>query len=128
MTAEDTPLRQYAVRKYQYEQANKPEVREQFIKVDEASAAEKAAIVAEKDWEEVKTGFDLDSRRKDVNNFFDRMTPILLDENEQVIPYQATLHGVLMKGKKEDEDPPLKRTIDAIDNLETKLNIRCCQI
>ncbi len=122
LTAEDTPLRQYAVRKYQYEQANKPEVREQFIKVDEASAAEKAAIVAETDWEEVKTDFDLDSRRKDVNNFFDRMTPILLDEKEQVIPYQATLHGVLMKGKKEDEDAPLKRTIDAIDNLENEVN------
>lgn len=121
LTAEDSPLRQYAVRKYQYEQANKPDVQDQFRRVDEASAAEKAAITAERDWQEVKANFNFDSRRDDVNVFFNRMTSILVDEKRQVIPYHSSLHGVLMKGRKGDEDPPLKRTVAAIDNLKNEV-------
>ena len=72
LTASAGPLRQFGIRKMQFETVDKPDLRARFEEVDKATLASKSAIKIEESWITLATRAKLHEIRKDVTQFFDK--------------------------------------------------------
>jgi DNA repair ATPase RecN len=70
LTEEKKPLREFIKRKRQFLDVNKPEVKQKYAEIDNASAAETIADEAVDDWEEIIESLAADNRAKDAKEFF----------------------------------------------------------
>ncbi len=95
LTKEGGPLRQYGIRKRQFEAVDKPELRERFEQVDQAEAISKIATSTHATWTELDAADTLETLETDLVKFFDNATASVLDEQGQVRPGHVSIHATV---------------------------------
>jgi hypothetical protein len=72
LTESGGPLRQFGIRKFQFESVDKPELRKRFEEVDSATAVSKIAMKTGDSWTNLAIGKNLGEIAKDARQFFER--------------------------------------------------------
>ena len=121
LTEDGTPLRQYALRKWKYEEVNRPDIRIHYDKIDKVVAAENTSLVAKGSWEEITERFDLQNRKNDVNDFFLSMDDSLSIEVSKENEYDKPLANALFRGTEQSQPTPFLKTVWAVNSLEREL-------
>jgi energy-coupling factor transporter ATP-binding protein EcfA2 len=86
LTEEKKPLREFIKRKQQFLDVNKPEVKQKYGEIDNASAAETIADEAVDDWEEIIESLAADSRGKDAKEYFAALAKKLKNSKGEIKP------------------------------------------
>jgi hypothetical protein len=86
LTEEKKPLREFIKRKRQFLDVNKPEVKQKYGEIDNASAAETLADEAVTNWEEIVESLDADSRAKDAKEYFAALAKKLKNSKGDIKP------------------------------------------
>jgi hypothetical protein len=107
LTKEGGPLRQFGIRKKQFEAVDKPELRERFELVDQAEAITKVATTTHESWAEVNAAGSLETLETDLVNFFDTATTSVLDDQGQVLAGHESVHAAVRPST--DPDSPCLR-------------------
>jgi AAA domain, putative AbiEii toxin, Type IV TA system len=101
LTESGGPLRQFAIRKFQFESVDKPELRKRFEEVDSAAAVSKVAKKTGDSWTNLATGKSLGEIAKDARNFFENGTAELINPDGSPIDGHGTLYGLLKESSQE---------------------------
>ena len=86
LSEEKKPLREFIKRKRQFLDVNKPEVKQKYAEIDNASAAETIADEAVDDWEEIIESLDADNRAKDAKEYFTALAKKLKNSKGDIKP------------------------------------------
>jgi predicted ATPase len=121
LTEDGAPLRQYALRKWQYEEVNRPDIKAHYEKIDKAAAAENESNKARGSWKGIAGRFDLESRKNDVNDFFLSLDEELSKETNRKNEYYRPLEDALFRGPDQSQPTPFLSTIWAVNSLEIEL-------
>ncbi|MCG2776116.1 MAG: AAA family ATPase, partial [Desulfobacterales bacterium] len=121
LTEDGTPLRQYAFRKWKYEEVNRPDIKVHYEKIDKAAAAENTSIVTKGSWKEITERFDLQNSKNDVNDFFLSMDEDLSREVSTENEYNRLLENALFRGPEQSQPTPFLKTVWAVNSLEREL-------
>ncbi len=78
LTTEDSPLRQYARRKRDYDEVNRPEIQQQYQRIDEAANAESIAHSLDGSWEELRSSTGLDATSERIMSWFEESKAAVL--------------------------------------------------
>lgn len=84
LLGDGSALREYVKRKYNYDAVNKPEVKEQYKKIDDASQAEKLSNKVKEAWEQINNRFELAKRNLEIESFFERLNKAVVDNDQKV--------------------------------------------
>ncbi|WP_139228346.1 AAA family ATPase [Planctomicrobium piriforme] len=107
LTVEGSALRQYAIRKRQFDDVNKPELQDRFQDVDKAAEAVQLAISTETAWENLGLEASLDELVQGTETFFDvaaEAIPNAGGENADHHTPLAELLGGLKSSKDEEQE------------------------
>lgn len=110
LTKESGPLRQFGIRKRQFETVNKPELRERFELVDQAEAIAKIATTTHESWAMVNAAGVLETLEADLVSFFDTAVTWVLDDEGQVLPGHESIHATV-RPTEESESPCLRKDV-----------------
>lgn len=122
LTEDGTPLRQYTLRKWKYEEVNRPDIKTHYEKIDKAAAAENTSIMAKESWREITERFDLQNRKNEINDFFLSLDEELSGDSNRKNEYFRPLEEALFRGPDKSKPTPFLRTIWAAKSLETELD------
>ncbi len=95
LTKEGGPLRQYGIRKKQFEAVDKPELRQRFEQVDQAEAISKVATTTHEAWTELDTATTLATLETELGTFFDNATTTVTDEDGKVRSGHDSIHAAV---------------------------------
>ena len=123
LTAENSPLREYLVRKQKYEQLNLPEVQEKYDALDKSVSAAQIVKQTVTKWQSIDSSFDELALRKAVTAFFNNTRKKVLSKDGQVIPGLTKLAEALGVPSASDvsEAKIMKAVLDAATKLHTSL-------
>jgi len=128
LTTEGSALRQYGVRKMQFERVDRPELRTKYEKLDQADAIAKTVTRTSKDWSDVSARSSLDAIENNITQFFDNTESHLVDDDGVPRPGYESLHNVVREstdpqhpGYREAVVAGLGSAKTAVDNLSTAL-------
>lgn len=109
ITNDNSPLREYARRKYEFDRVNNEEIKNQYEKIDQASSALTIADKSLTYWSRLIEKFDLDSRRKSIQNLVNQIKNNIYVKNankNELKPYCNEFVELL---KKIDNDDLIKK-------------------
>jgi energy-coupling factor transporter ATP-binding protein EcfA2 len=95
ITADRRPLRQYGLRKMQFEAVNNPDLHTRFKRVDEALAAKETVHIVSKEWDEVGAQGILECLDSSLTEFFKQTAARLVDESGAVRPGHQVLESLV---------------------------------
>jgi ABC-type lipoprotein export system ATPase subunit len=95
LAKESGPLRQYGIRKKQFEAVDKPELRERFEQVDQAEAISKKAASTHKAWGDLNASESLATLESDLVSFFDDATTSVVDESGKVLAGHESIYSAV---------------------------------
>lgn len=127
LTQPGSPLRQYGVRKKQFEEVNRADLKERFEAVDLAEEATRTAAGIDEKWHEIDASTTLETLHSDLNGFFDLVTTEILGEQEQSRPGHEGLLEVFRQREPESPSPRGEITAaiqtgkEAVDRFEKRL-------
>lgn len=92
LTREGSPLRQYGIRKQQFERVDKLELRERYEQVDQAEVIGRIAADTCQAWGEVKAIETLDQLERRLGSFHQSATASMLDQDGNQLPGFDLIH------------------------------------
>jgi energy-coupling factor transporter ATP-binding protein EcfA2 len=110
LTKEGGPLRQYGIRKKQFEAVDKPELRVRFEQVDQAELISKAAAAIKDTWDNVNGSDTLASLENDLVMFFENATTSVTDESGAVVVGHESIHENVCNAA-DSEKPGLREDV-----------------
>jgi DNA repair ATPase RecN len=129
ITNDGTALREYAKRKIQYDEVNKPEFKSLFENIDNASQADRLLEKVKEAWDELKLSISPLKQNEKIEEFFERIEKAtsqdILDKNE----YLKVLNRLIAIGSNDKSELLLKETLiervhavhEAMCNVEEKI-------
>jgi len=128
LTKEGSALRQYGIRKQQFEKVNRPELREKYEKLDREAAISKTTSDTVDTWNELSPRTALDDIEGDLSQFFDDTERNVLDDDGVVVEGYEPLHNIV-RASDDPEQPGHREAVlsrlgsakTAIDDLDTAL-------
>jgi len=122
LTEDGAPLRDYAKRLRDYEDANRPEVQAEYEKVDQAGSAKRASDGVSTDWGEICESLSIDERQSAIRKFFsDGLQTATKEDGDTPLPFCDSLVDAL-KGKSDAPVAPRERVTGAVDALKAELS------
>lgn len=121
LTEDGKPLRQYALRKWNYEKVNREDIKSHYEKIDKSASAENTSLAAKASWEEISARFDLPNRKNDLNDFFLSFNVQLSNDIAKEDKYKEPLANALFLGSEVSDPTPFLKTIWAAASLEQEL-------
>ena len=112
LTRESSPLRQYGIRKMQFEVVDKPDLRARFAQVDHAEAISKVSKSAHDNWSDLETASTIETLEENVSTFFGETAASTADESGQPLSGFETLHS-LFQASADPKEPALRDRIVA---------------
>lgn len=107
LTNEAGPLRQYGIRKKQFEVVDKPELRERFEQVDQAESVNAKTAAAYEAWTELDASGALSALETELTEFFDTTAAAVVAENGDIAAGYEPLHA-LARTAADPEKPGLR--------------------
>ena len=102
LTADGSPLRQYGLRKRQYETVNKPELQTRFEEVDKAAAASNTAVAMYSSWQTLRVAESIGEIETQALEFFTNAVSMIPQTKEKTVP---TEYEKLSEIVAESQDP-----------------------
>lgn len=97
---DNSPLREYARRKYEFDKVNKKEIKLQYEKIDQAANALSITNISSTMWNDIVDKFDIKSRRKEIENFALKIKETIYNKNngkDELRPYCFELEKLIKK-------------------------------
>jgi ABC-type Mn2+/Zn2+ transport system ATPase subunit len=123
LTATDAPLRDYIHRRELLAAVDQPEVKEAYERIDQIEKAEKTALAAGNEWEEIETAFDLDRNVAATREFFAKYRAEAMSDKDEPRPDHEALLEIVKEDAAEAEGPGghLNAIKGAADTLNSEL-------
>lgn len=123
LTKEGGPLRQYGIRKRQFEAVDKPELRERFEQVDLAEAISKSAATTKDSWTAINASETLKTLEDDLVTFFNDATASLADESQSPLTGYESIYTTVCASA-DDKSPGLRENVvAAVKEAQKAVNI-----
>lgn len=120
LTAENTALRQYAIRKKQFTDVDRAEIRKQYERIDQAEAVVKCATDAKSGWDGIGAEDTITSLTADITNYFSSTSSSLHDDDGNPKPGCEPLAKLFPK--QTDPPSPLRDAItNSLSNVQLAL-------
>lgn len=95
LTVDASPLRQYAIRKLQFDGVNKPELQARYQEVDKAAEATQIATKTVTAWNELEVDSTLESLSRETEDFFHTSLAALPKSGDHIAAHHAPLERLL---------------------------------
>ena len=118
ITREGGPLRQYGIRKKQFEAVDKPELQKRFQEVDQAEVINRAATSTNEAWVKVGVSGTLDRLEGDLVQFFETAADSVLDESDNILAGHEAIYSAVRPAV--DSTSCLRgKVLDAVSNAKS---------
>ncbi|WP_166819997.1 AAA family ATPase [Thalassoroseus pseudoceratinae] len=95
LTRDGSPLRQYGIRKQQFDAVNKPELRTRYEEIDAAEAVAKVTSQAHEGWSNLRVADNLHEIESSVSEFLTSTSKKLVDDDGIPMGGMEDLHGLV---------------------------------
>ncbi len=126
LMADNGPLRQYGIRKQQFETVDKPELRMRYDQVDRAEAIDKTVSRAQSTWSDLTVPKSIGDLETQVTGFFDDTERELVSKEGAVRDGYSSLYAIVHKaadgqpkGHREAVISGITAAKDAVSQFET---------
>jgi hypothetical protein len=119
LTANGGPLRQFGIRKAQFETVDKPELRRRFEEVDRATVVSKSATKTEQSWIAVQAEKNLREIERNVQQFFDKGAAELADDDGSPRDGHRSLHALLIDSGSDQSQGHREKVLSSLSGART---------
>lgn len=118
LTTDGGALRQYGIRKKQFEMVDKPELRERFEQVDRAEMISKAATSIRENWSEINASARLQQLENELVSFFDSAATSIIDEAGQILEGHDAIYASVRHALDPAEPGPRENVIQPVHDTK----------